>query len=233
MDRNALHHTIAIGSYDWIFINGVFVLGCLIVFLLSFKASQKRLDFIRYGLAGILAANFIVNQIFAMVTHTWQTDVHLPLHLCSFSVFLAIITLLKRTQWSYEFLIFWSAGAIHSFITPEITGGYSTYHLWEYLIGHGGVIISAFFCTVFLKFQPRPKAWWRVFIITQFTLPFVGFFNWWLDANYMFISQKPNVSNPFIIGEWPYYIIGLEFAVLLHFWAFNWIHKRVSSVRLY
>jgi len=231
MDRNALHHTIPIGSYDWIFINGMFVLGCLIVFLLSYKASAKRLNWVRYGLVGLLSGNFVVNQVFALVTNTWQKEVHLPFHLCSFSVFLAIYTLLKKSQWSYEFLIFWSSGAIHAFITPEITGGYSLYNLWEYLIGHGGVIIAAFFSTIFLKFEARPRSWFKVFLLTQFTLPFFGFFNWWLDANYMFISQKPNVNNPFIIGEWPYYIIGLEFAVLLHFYAFNWIHKRVGSVK--
>jgi uncharacterized membrane protein YwaF len=47
----------------------------------------------------------------------------------------------------------------------------------------------------------------------------------------MFIAQKPDAQNPFIIGEWPWYIIGLEFAVLLHFAAFYWIHLRIAAIR--
>ena len=32
----------------------------------------------------------------------------------------------------------------------------------------------------------------------------------------MYLSIKPIVDNPFLIGDWPYYIIGLELATLLH-----------------
>jgi uncharacterized membrane protein YwaF len=32
----------------------------------------------------------------------------------------------------------------------------------------------------------------------------------------MYLAIKPNVENPFLIGDWPYYIIGLELAVVLH-----------------
>jgi len=46
----------------------------------------------------------------------------------------------------------------------------------------------------------------------------------------MYIAQKPNANNPMIMGEWPWYIIGLEFVVLAHFLAFYWIHRRASRV---
>jgi uncharacterized membrane protein YwaF len=36
----------------------------------------------------------------------------------------------------------------------------------------------------------------------------------------MYLSAKPEVENPFLIGEWPYYILVLEAVALLHFWVF-------------
>jgi len=44
----------------------------------------------------------------------------------------------------------------------------------------------------------------------------VGSINYLLGSNYMYLAIKPNVENPFLIGDWPYYIIGLELAVVLH-----------------
>ena len=36
----------------------------------------------------------------------------------------------------------------------------------------------------------------------------------------MYLSAKPDVSNPFLIGEWPYYILILEVVALVHFLIF-------------
>ena len=42
--------------------------------------------------------------------------------------------------------------------------------------------------------------------------------NMLLDANYMYLCQKPIVDNPLVIGEWPYYIIFIELIALINFW---------------
>ena len=38
-----------------------------------------------------------------------------------------------------------------------------------------------------------------------------------LDSNYMYLSEKPIANNPFILGEWPWYILGFQFVGILHF----------------
>ena len=43
----------------------------------------------------------------------------------------------------------------------------------------------------------------------------VGLINWITDANYMYICEKPIVQSPFLIGEWPWYILSLEVIGLL------------------
>ena len=61
----------------------------------------------------------------------------------------------------------------------------------------------------------------------------VGFINYMLDANYMFICQPPNVQSSFIIGDWPYYLFYLEgiyliyiFVLYLPFWIIEKIQTR-------
>ena len=147
MDRNALHKMLDIGSTPWIYLNAGLIIGFVVFFVSSWKLDERGRVIIGYIMAAILAANFIVNQVFAVATHTWDKAVHLPFHLCSFSEMLAMILLVYRKQWSYEFLIYWSSGAIHSFLTPEITEGGGLYNFWEYGIAHGMVIKNGAFQT--------------------------------------------------------------------------------------
>jgi hypothetical integral membrane protein (TIGR02206 family) len=231
MDRNSLHFTIPIGHPTWIWMNLGLVIAIFITFYFSNKASEHRKNNIAYVLAALIGLNFIGENVEAVYNNIWDIKTYLPLHLCSLSTFLAIIFLIYRNQWVYEFLIFWSAGAIHAFITPELTNGESLYHIIEFSISHGGIIIAALYGSLRLGFKPRPMSWLKVFGYTQLVLPVIGLVNYFLDSNYMYIAQKPNANNPMIIGEWPWYIIGLEFVVLLHFLAFYWVHNRVASIR--
>ena len=229
-DLNSLHYTIAIGSPQWIGLNLGLVIGFILVFAAAYKANEKRLNIIAWILAIIIGGNHIAGHIEALYNGVWEAKTHLPFHLCSFSAILSVLTLIFRKQWMYEFLIFWSAGAVHAFITPEITDGHTTFNLFEFGIAHGGIIITGFFATLKLKFRPRDKSYWKVFLYTQLTLPVVGLINYLIGSNYMYIAQKPNANNPMIMGEWPWYIIGLEVVVLAHFLAFYWIHRRASRV---
>lgn len=49
----------------------------------------------------------------------------------------------------------------------------------------------------------------------------VGLINFWLDANYMYLSEKPLAENPFVMGDWPWYILGFELAALLHYYLID------------
>jgi hypothetical integral membrane protein (TIGR02206 family) len=229
MDRNALHHTIPIGHPTWFWMNLGLILATALLCIASHKKSERRKNLIAGILAWIVGLNFIAEQVEALYHGTWHIETYLPLHLCSLSTFLAIAFLRYRNPWVYEFLIFWSAGAIHAFITPEITSGDSLFHVVCFSISHGGIIVTSIFASTQLGFTPRTFSWLKVFGYTQLVLPVIGIINYLLHSNYMYIAQKPNANNPMIIGEWPWYIIGLEFVVLIHFYVFYHIHKFISK----
>jgi hypothetical integral membrane protein (TIGR02206 family) len=177
------------------------------------------------GMAVLLVSNMLIRQIVLIIQGEWSAANSLPLQMCSFSVIWAAITLWRGHQLTYELLLFWGAGALHSFLTPELDDGNSLYNHVEYTISHAGILASGLYATLRMGMLPRPWSWLRVLGITQLVLPVIGLVNYALGANYMYIARRPLIDNPFLIGEWPWYILGLEFAALLHFVLFYGIHR--------
>lgn len=101
-------------------------------------------------------------------------------------------------------------------ITPEFTHGTDPILMFDYFFVHGGLIAIPLYCVFILGMRPRKWAWFKSFLYLQIFVVFVGLVDYLLGANYMYLAVKPKVENPFLIGDWPYYIIGLELATLLH-----------------
>lgn len=228
-NRNALHHVLPIGSNDWIILNTIFW-GIFLVYLWigGRLSDNRRRNFGRF--LGIVAwGNFFISQGYAVYQGVWDLQSSLPLHLCSLSQLLIGYLMLSEKQWAYELVIYWGAGAVHAFITPEITTGSSLYHHIDYGISHGVIILASVYASMRMGYSPKPYSWWRVFLYTQLVLPIIGGIDWLIGANYMYLAQKPSADNPMILGDWPYYIIGLEVVVLVHFFLFYHIHKGLSN----
>ena len=198
------------------------------------KLNKDQLELLAKMIGVILIARSILVNPYVANLKGWDIYNNLPLHLCGLSAIISGIIMFYRKQWMYECLYYWGIpGAFHAFLTPEFTQGTEGLLFLEYYIAHGGIILSALFCTLYLGFSPRKGSWWRIFLWSQLLLPIVGGFNWLIDANYMFICAPPIVDNPFIIGDFPEHLIGLEIAGLLHFaivyLPFGLKYRRISK----
>lgn len=204
--------------------------------LVASKYLQKaQLELLAKVIGVILIARSILIHPYVNHVSGWNIYNNLPLHLCGLSAILSGVIMFYRKQWLYECLYFWGiSGAFHSLITPEFTQGTDGLLFFEYYISHGGIILSALFCTMYLGFAPRKGSWWRIFLYSQILLPVIGGFNWLINTNYMYICAPPIVENPFIIGDFPEHLIGLEIAGLLHFalvyLPFGLKYRRASKV---
>jgi hypothetical integral membrane protein (TIGR02206 family) len=181
----------------------------------------KKIDPKTYAnfIALFFGINYIVENYYVYSTGYWNLQQNLPAHLCSISYFLCIITLINYRQWLAECLYYWGlAGGIQSLLTPEFTVGMEGYNFYAYFIDHGGMLLVITYMIIHLKFVPRPKSWLWVLGYTQLVAIGVAIVNYTVGANYMYLSAKPEVSNPLVIGEWPYYILVLELVVFIHFW---------------
>jgi uncharacterized membrane protein YwaF len=61
----------------------------------------------------------------------------------------------------------------------------------------------------------------------------VGIICWLTGGNYMYLARIPNVENPLVFGEWPFYLIYLNIiGVILMivagspFYIFNYLNNR-------
>lgn len=172
-------------------------------------------------IALFFSLNFIVANYYNYQQGYWNLQQNLPVHLCSISYFMCIALLLNYKQWLAECVYYWGlAGGIHSILTPEFTVGMDGYNFYAYFIDHAGMLLVIAYMIIHLNFRPRPRSWIWIFGYTQLVAIGVGIINYMVGANYMYLSQKPAANNPFVIGEWPYYIIVLELVALMHFWVF-------------
>ena len=194
------------------------VIGITLLLLLFKKPLQAyQLPFMK-TLSVMLVFSWIYGHYNALfITESWSLQYNLPLHLCRISIIIGMITLWKAKQWMYEWLLFLSIpSGIHSILTPEFTQGISTYLIFDYYFVHGALIFIPLFLTFNRGMLPRKDAWRRSFLNVQVPLAIIFPLNFYLGSNYMYLAEKPMVDNPFLMGDWPWYIIGLELVLMLH-----------------
>jgi hypothetical integral membrane protein (TIGR02206 family) len=163
----------------------------------------------------------------------WTAQSSLPLNLCSLSALLSGIVVLWRWQLGYEVLLYWGlSGATYSLITPEMTHGYSHWNVVDYYVSHAGIILSALYLSLVCGMRPGKGSWRKVFFLTQIVALVVGIIDFLISANYMYLMQKPAVSNPFFAADWPWYLLLLEVALLLHFYVIYLLFRPAKPGRL-
>jgi len=152
----------------------------------------------------------------------WTIESSLPLHLCGISAILSGIVLITKHQKLYELLYFWGiSGGYISIVTPEFTMGTQGLLFIDYYVSHGGIIFSALYCTLVFKMKPSQGSWLKIFLWSQLLILLIGGLNYFLESNYMYINAPPEVENPFVVGEFPFHLVGFELAGLLHFWLLS------------
>ena len=195
----------------------------IIIILVRLPLHWKNLKRRNYDLfiAAVLLINTVAENWYNYATGYWTLQQNLPIHLCSITNILCIVLLLNYKQWIAELVYYWGlAGGIQSLLTPEFTIGMEGYNFYSYFISHGGLIMVVAYIIVHYEFTPRPKSWLWTLGYLQILVIVVGIINYFIHSNYMYLLQKPEVENPFVIGEWPYYIFILELVALLHFIIF-------------
>ena len=217
------HKIIPPFSNEWYLYN---LFTIFLIFLIIFvgrsisDVHKKQLTLI---ITGVFIFEFIFMEVYHIYTGVWSLQDSLPLHLCSIMWFLCIYLLITKKKWAFEMVLFIGMpGGIHSLLTPELTHGDSLLHKIDFFIGHGGLILVPFYAIFVMKMWPRKNAWWQSFLKLQLLVLIVGLFNYMLGSNYMYLTHTPIADNPLIpsnesfFGQWPYYILIFELAVLGH-----------------
>lgn len=149
-------------------------------------------------------------------------DKHLdiPLHLCHVSALLLPILMTNRPQWLFNILYFWVfAGTLPAILTPDLKGyGFPHWIFFRYWYLHCALVLSIVYCIVVYGMRPSWKALLQSFAVLQVYGAFVGFVNWHLGTNYIYLCRKPASATPLdLFGTHPWYVLAADGIAILAF----------------
>jgi hypothetical integral membrane protein (TIGR02206 family) len=107
------------------------------------------------------------------------------------------------------------SGGLISILTPDLSYGLSTFTLIDYYFVHGMLIFIPILLIYFLGMRLDKASALKAFIYGNLMLLMIYPIDFLINANYMYLRIKPEVNNPLLIGNWPWYIIGFEIAGIL------------------
>ena len=190
---------------------------------------KRRILMIFLGLLLILIE--VTQQFYLIALGIWDIKRSLPMHFCGLSGILAGIMMLRQNQTGFEFLaLIGTPVAIHAILTPQLNHGPLPFLIYKYYISHVGIILVPLFLAVVLGFRVSNKSWYKVILLCQVLFIFIGFSNYLIGSNYMYLAAKPLVNNPMLLGDWPWYIIGFEFLGFIHILVFFFGYRQMKPL---
>ena len=225
------NYVIEFFSSEWIINTLVSLVVILtILFIGRILSYNQRLN-IAKGIAILLIISTITEHYRNIVNGYWNISENLPLHLCGISNLIACFILFtKKNKVLFEFLFYAGIiGGIQAFLTPQINNfDGSFFEYFSYHFSHGSIIFLPIFMYLYLNYEISKFSWLRVVIYLNMVLAFVMPLNFQIDSNYMYLAYPPNVNNPLILGEWPYYILYWEFIIVIFTYTTYVISTRKS-----
>lgn len=196
----------------------VIALAVGVPLLVARRANEAQLLRARMILAGIVAAQVVLNVWIRVALYGQPMRTSLPLDLCNASLLLGIVILLFKNYRVYEVAYFWAlAGGIPAILMPDLQYTIPHPFYWLFFAGHGLELACVALATFAFGFRPTRGSVGRALIVTVLYAAAILPLNYALGSNYLFLRHKP--AQPSIIdlvGPWPWYIPGLAvLAVIL------------------
>ena len=184
------------------------------------------------GLAVVILAGFIGEQVAYAARGEWSAKVNLPLQLTD-AVTLASIAALWRpgSALLVELVYFWAFSAsLQAVLTPDLGQSFPDVLFFTYFATHAGAIAAASLLVLGARRTPRPDAVWRVYGVTFAVVVAAAIGTVLTGGNYMFLRRKPvHGSLLDVMGPWPIYIFAGAIVGLLMFLALARLARLTAS----
>jgi hypothetical integral membrane protein (TIGR02206 family) len=221
---------------DYIFLGPEHITSMLIILavwvitpLWGLKLNQWQIQFVATLLAVLTISVELFDDVYRFQDGHWLLIRDLPLHICGFATFLSAYALYTRNQMSFELAFFWGmGGALQAILTPDMSRFYSPYYFYISQISHAIIILNVLWMLTVFKLKIGKYAIHRTVLLTLFLMIFISIFNYFISSNYFFLCEKPGGFSPFLVGEWPVYVIFLIFFGIAIMWILDVLVKRVQ-----
>lgn len=224
----------------------LFMLGVWLIFsYIGYKFNKRPIIHkISYGLIIFSILQEIldyINRIYLDELYTLSFTSDLPLQFCSIGYYfslLALIMVVKKHKYNkkIEQFIFDCAyvlgfgGALQALITVDLTGINNMIGAYALNWQHSIIILNVLWLIFAYNKRFNLKGVFNAFLFMNLAIIPIGLINYLLESNYMFICQPPAVNSPLIIGQWPIYLIVLEFIyfayILMLYLPFRLLSKK-------
>ena len=163
----------------------------------------------------------ISNHIIDVNNGKWDIYENLPLHLCSISNLIAcFVHFVPKNQKLFEFLFycgFW--GGLMAILTAQINDyDGSLFKYIQYYTSHGTIIFMPLYMFYHLNYKLSKFSWLKLLLILNIFMAIIIPINFKIGSNYMYLAEAPNIKNPLVYGDWPFYIINWEFIIIILFY---------------
>lgn len=174
------------------------------------------------GLAVVILAGFVCEQLTYALRGEWTAEVNLPLHLTD-AVTLVSVAALWRPERALlvELVYFWALSAsLQAILTPDLGQPFPDVLFFTYFATHSGAVVAACLLVLGARRVPRPDAVWRAYAITAALAALAGVGTLLTGGNYMFLRRKPARGSLLdLMGPWPVYIAAAAALGLIMFLA--------------
>lgn len=226
----------------WVMLLSTLIGGLLLVKLFDRIPAERRTQARKTLGYFLIAGNFLL-PLYALIHPAQEFSLHrsLPLHFCGLNYVLIAINCFAMNRTVYTFTTFLGTiGALHSFLTPQLTVGDAPLVLVDYCIRHGSILFVPIVMTRTYKMRFPHRGWLQTYGLAVAVSTVVAFINYGLNvyapgpvaANYMYMWEPPKVSNPLVRPDlgWPWYQIPLHLALLIHLVVVNLIYRKAAPV---
>lgn len=198
---------------EWLRNNLIALISMLSLLALGRFFNKKQNTYVLYAMGLILVFSSIYSPLRSYLMGDWNTATDLPLHLCGISgLICAILPFLKRKQVLFDFVFYTGIiGGIMSMLTPQMNSyDGSQFAYLEYYVRHSIILVMPIYLLQNYGMELTKKSMIRTFIALNVLLAIIMPFNFYVGGNYMYLAEPPQVKNPLVIGEWPYYVLWFE-----------------------
>ena len=170
-----------------------------------------------FVLAFIMISLDLSEDLVRVFTGFYSIRKDLPLQLCSIGVYLAAFTLVSRKKIFFDLIFYWGfVGATNAILTPD--GNLFELRIFFFYSQayHAALIFAVLWLMIKYDMRMRYGSILKVVISTNIIVGLLSILNYALDSNYMFLRQIPDSVSPFLMGEWPVYILMVQvFSIIL------------------
>lgn len=212
------NHIVEVMSEEWIR-NTFFSAVIILVLLVGSSYLKKQVNiYITYIMGIALFVSSITSPLRTYLAGNFSIAVDLPFHLCGISAFIcSVMPFLKNKQRLFDFVFYTGIiGGIMGILTPQMSDYDGSFYVYfVFYMRHILIFTMPIYMLRNLGLSLTKKSMVRTFVILNILLAFIMPFNFIVGGNYMYLAEPPQVNNPLIIGEWPYYVIWFEVFVIL------------------